>query len=39
MGIMKDLDIEFKNAPNHIKYLKHELERLEKRITKIEGNL
>lgn len=39
MGIMKNLDIEFHNAPNTVKFLKHKLERLEKRIVKIEENL
>ena len=39
MGVMSNLDIEFKNAPDHIRFLKHELERLEKRIKKIEENL
>jgi archaellum component FlaC len=39
MGIMSNLDIEFKNAPDHIRFLKHEIERLEKRVSKLEKKI
>lgn len=36
MGIMKNLAIELHNAPNLIKYMNHEIERLKQRMDKIE---
>ena len=35
MGVMSDLDIEFHNAPNTVKYLRHEIERLERLVEDI----
>lgn len=32
MGVMKKLDIEFHNSPDTIKYLRHEVERIEKKL-------
>lgn len=35
MGVMSDLDIEFHNVPNTVKYLRHEIERLERLVKDI----